>query len=285
MKFFPHSNYQEYHFTIGDADFVFFSDADTVSDKQNGGTTMHSHKFYEVFHVLRGSITIFTEVGKIDLEEEDTAIISPEVTHTTEINPGSLRISMIFSMEKNQKNTASGYYDTFLNILNNKVSRIDSFVGAQTFKRCARYFQSDYAEKNELMIACLHEIMVLIKATQRPEKQTLELAVDTGNLRPYIIDDYFVNKFRHGSLVKLAELLNISPQQTQRIVKKMYSQSFSERITMMKMHYAKSLLLDTDISIAQIAAKCGYSGTNGFFVAFKKYYGKTPNELRKEYNE
>ena len=284
MKYFAHNNYQEYHFSIGDADFTFFSNVNTVSDRQNAGVTMHAHKFYELFHVLRGNITIFTEEGDLHLEEEDMVILAPEVTHTTKIFPSSLRFSLTFSIEQNQKPNVSAYYHTFREILNTKIIRLDSFVGSSTVKRCARYFQSNYAEKNELMIACLHEIMVLLKAAKSP-KQAFDSNIDINNMRSYVIDDYFVNKFRHGSLVKLAELLEISPQHTQRIIKKMYNQSFSERITQMKMHYAKSLLTDTDLSIAQISEKCGYSGTNGFFVAFKKFFGKTPNELRKKAEE
>ncbi len=287
MRIYMFKNYQEYRITIGNADFTFFSDIDTLSEQQNADSTVHSHKFYEIFYVLRGYNTIITENREFLLQEGDAAIVSPEVTHTTKHHPDSLRISMVFTVEKNPKVTNSDYYDVFCNILNSDVVQLNAFVGSHAFRRFARYFQCDYSEKDELITSCLHEIISLIKVskTDIQESTPKEIVTDTNNYRNYIIDDYFVNKFREGSLINLAEMLQLSPQQTQRIIKKMYNQSFSERITVMKMSYAKSLLLNSTDSVAEIAEKCGYNGTNGFFVAFKKYYGKTPNELRKSTNE
>ncbi len=287
MRIYMFKNYQEYRITIENTDFTFFSDIDTLSEQQNVGNTMHSHKFYEIFYVLHGRNTIITETGEFLLQEGDAAIVAPEVIHTTQHHPDSLRISMVFTIEKNSKVTNSNYYDIFRKILNRDVVLLDSFVGSHAFRRFARYFQCDYSEKDELITSCLHEIISLIKVSKSDMQEPIskERFTDTNNYRNYIIDDYFVNKFREGSLVNLAEVLQLSPQQTQRIIKKMYNQSFSERITVMKMNYAKSLLLNSNDSVAEIAEKCGYSGTNGFFVAFKKFYGKTPNELRKSTNE
>lgn len=285
MNIFAVNNYSSYKVAIGDADFLFFAAPSTITDKQSTGATMHSHKFYELFHVLRGNITILTEVGEIKMTEKDTAIVSPGVTHTTIIEAGSLRFSVAFSMTKNKNVTNSNYFEVFQSILDDKIVRLDSFAGAHAFKRFARYFQSDYPEKDELLTACLHEIMVLFKSAQYEENTSSSLLLDTNNLRTYVIDDFFTNKFHHGSLVTLAEQLHLSTQQTQRIIKKMYGQSFSERLTTSKMNYAKTLLSDTNLSVTQIASECGYSGTNGFFVAFKKFFGITPNELRKEYTK
>lgn len=280
MEVYPLTQYSSYQFTVGDTDFTFFAIPSSLAEIQSSGTTMHSHKFYELFHVLRGNITVFTEVGEVSLKDKDTAIISPDLGHTTAIKSSSLRICISFSMQKNKKAPNSNYYETFQTIFKNKIVRLDSFAGSHAFRRFARYFQSDLPEKDELLTACLHEIMVLIKSAHHAESTTSSLLIDSNHMRTYIIDDYFTNQFHKGSLNKLAEMLHLSTQQTQRIVKNMYHQSFSERITMMKMQYAKTLLLDTDLSVSQIAEKCGYSGTNGFFVSFKKYYGTTPNELR-----
>ncbi|MBQ7792187.1 MAG: hypothetical protein IJ367_01680, partial [Clostridia bacterium] len=72
------------------------------------------------------------------------------------------------------------------------------------------------------MIACLYEIMVLIKSTQYEESDSAALLSDTNHLRTYIIDDFFNHKFQNGTLEKLAESLHLSTQQTQRIIKKLY---------------------------------------------------------------
>ncbi|MBQ7792188.1 MAG: AraC family ligand binding domain-containing protein [Clostridia bacterium] len=147
MNAYTIDNYSSYNFTVGDADFVFFTIPPALSDKQTVGTTMHSHKFYEMFYVLKGNIIISTEIGEVNLTEKDVAIVSPGTTHTTAITPGSLRICLTFSITKNKSVTNSSYFEAFQHILNHQVLRIDSFAGAHAFKRFARYFQSNSPEK------------------------------------------------------------------------------------------------------------------------------------------
>lgn len=276
--------YQEHYFTVGDADFTFFSEPNSIAHQQNLGTTMHAHKFYELFHVLKGNITIYTDAGNVNLREGDTVIVSPNLMHTTQFAPNSLRVCMTFTIKKNKNHSQVNYYEAFQNILSNPYMHTNG-VSDQPFKRLAYYFRSKHQERDELIISCLREIIVLIKMAQGSRNSISAMSADTNSLRTYIIDDYFTTNYQNGSLIKLAELLHLSPQQTQRIIKKMYSQSFSEKMIQSKMNYAKTMLLDSSLSVAQIALNCGYNSTNGFFVAFKKHFGKTPNEFRFEIKE
>lgn len=286
MNYFVNDIYWEYRFSLGDANFVFFSNINSVGEVPHKGL-LHSHKLYEVFHVLHGDMTLVTDSEKTIINRGDTLIIAPGTTHTTNIHPGTKRFCMIFAVEKNPNMPESNYYETFQNIFSGDFIWLDSALLSPCFERCTNYMKSDYSEKDELITACLHEIMALIKATNSNGEQTPQTNTfsDTENSRTYLVDHYFTHNFQHGSLTELSELLHLSSQQTQRIIKKMYGQSFSERLTMMKMQLAKSLLQDTKLSVTQIAEKCGYTGPNGFFVAFKKYYGKTPNKMKKAENK
>ena len=282
MSYFVNNIYWEYRFSMGDANFVFFSNINTVGTNPHKGL-LHSHKLYEIFHVLQGNITLVADTERTLITRGDTVVVAPNTIHTTVIHPDTKRFCMIFAIEKNQAVQGSNYYDTFQKILSEDFVWLDSPLLTSCFTRCAEYIQSNYAEKDELITACLHEIMALIKATnfQGEEAPQVNPFSDTDNSRTYVVDHYFTHSFQHGSLTELSELLHLSSQQTQRIIKKMYGQSFSERLTMMKMQLAKSLLQETSLSVTKIAEKCGYTGPNGFFVAFKKYYGKTPNKLKK----
>ena len=276
--------YREYHLTIGDANFFFISDANFIVENQHTEATMHSHKFYEIFYVLNGSMDIVTEYENFHLNEGDFSCITPGVSHTTIIHPHSKRLAMVFSLERNQSKSNTSYYQTYQTIFQKKSLHLPSFSGAHAFKRLVRYFTGDHPDKNELIIACLHEIMILMKATQTTEEIPPEMVTveDSNNYRNYLIDDYFVNQFQHASLSKLAELLHLSTQQTQRIIKDIYHQTFTERVTQMRMEYAKKLLAESNLSVSQIATECGYTGSNGFFVAFKKHFKTTPKEMRKK---
>ena len=282
MNYFVNDIYWEYRFSMGDANFVFFSNINSVGEAPHKGL-LHSHKLYELFHVLHGDMTLVADSEKTIINRGETVMIAPGTIHTTSIHPNTTRFCMIFNVEKNQTVQGSNYYDAFRKILEGDIIWLNSPLLSSCFERCTQYIKSSYPEKDELITACLHEIMALIKATNFKGEDTPQInsVSDTDNSRTYLIDHYFTHNFQHGSLTELSELLHLSSQQTQRIIKKMYGQSFSERLTMMKMQLAKSLLQETKLSVTQIAEKCGYTGPNGFFVAFKKYYGKTPNKLKK----
>jgi two-component system response regulator YesN len=48
----------------------------------------------------------------------------------------------------------------------------------------------------------------------------------------------------------------------------------------MRMKSAKELLSDSDIEIRSVAEKVGYQSYNGFYLAFKRAVGMTPEEYR-----
>ena len=57
MNYLLDNIYREYRFSMGDADIVFFSNHDSLSESPDTGLP-HSHKLYELFHILEGSMTI-----------------------------------------------------------------------------------------------------------------------------------------------------------------------------------------------------------------------------------
>lgn len=47
-----------------------------------------------------------------------------------------------------------------------------------------------------------------------------------------------------------------------------------------RMERAKQLLITTNLSIKEIAERCGYSNEYGFMKRFKMQFGKTPTQYR-----
>ena len=54
-----------------------------------------------------------------------------------------------------------------------------------------------------------------------------------------------------------------------------------EYIARVKISKAKSMLLDSDISVTQLSKSLGYAGPTYFGIVFKKYEGISPSEFRK----
>ena len=82
------------------------------------------------------------------------------------------------------------------------------------------------------------------------------------------------------SIDEMAESMNMSRSRFQHLYKQMYGISVTKDITNGRMERAKRLLSSTDLTIEEIAVRCGYLTGYSFMHKFKAEIGKTPTEYR-----
>lgn len=82
------------------------------------------------------------------------------------------------------------------------------------------------------------------------------------------------------SLMTASAQIGISPNYLSARIKKRTGRSFIDYLTEKRMAEAKKLLLETPMKIREISERCGYSDQHYFSYCFKKYEGKSPNQLR-----
>lgn len=78
----------------------------------------------------------------------------------------------------------------------------------------------------------------------------------------------------------IADELNMSSYHISRVYRQHNSSNIVDMINHIRMEHAKQLLIKSAISIADIAAKTGYTSSSYFHRMFKKLYGVTPSEFR-----
>ncbi len=84
------------------------------------------------------------------------------------------------------------------------------------------------------------------------------------------------------SLQKVATHIGVSEAYFSRTFKEEMNISFIKYLITLRLEKAKELLLETDIKTIDIAFNVGFSDYPHFSKTFKKYYGVTPSELRKQ---
>jgi len=57
---------------------------------------------------------------------------------------------------------------------------------------------------------------------------------------------------------------------------------FQDYLLQIRLNAAKQLLLDTQLSVSEIALRCGFSTSNYFGDAFRRYHGVSPTEYRNQ---
>lgn len=85
------------------------------------------------------------------------------------------------------------------------------------------------------------------------------------------------------SLEQLASLVELNPEYLSRIFKEETGFTFTSFITNIRMKKAAGLLMHTNTKVNQIGNQVGYPNVSYFSTLFKKYFGITPFEYRRQY--
>lgn len=93
--------------------------------------------------------------------------------------------------------------------------------------------------------------------------------------------NYIDNHFEQDiSLKTIAATLNTNPAYLGRIFKDATGSSFSDYLNVRRIDCAKALLVETSLTVKDIAAKSGYNSTNYFVNVFKKHTALYPIQYR-----
>ena len=79
----------------------------------------------------------------------------------------------------------------------------------------------------------------------------------------------------------MAKALNMSEKTLQRRLAK-EGTNFSQELTNLRQQRSTTLLVETDLSLTEIAFLCGYSEVSAFYHAFNRWYGVSPKTYRQE---
>lgn len=106
--------------------------------------------------------------------------------------------------------------------------------------------------------------------------------IDLNNQRFLIVDQTFLNDYKTLTLDSLSKKLGLSTRHTQRLLLEYYGHDFSHKRLQARMSQAKLLLESTDKAIYEISELVGYSTSEHFCNAFKKYFQVTASDYRKK---
>ena len=79
---------------------------------------------------------------------------------------------------------------------------------------------------------------------------------------------------------ELAEKLKVSPSYFQFLYKSFFGVPFKTDLIQMRLEYARELIVETDLTLEQIAQICGYNNEIHFFRQFRAKTGMTPREYQ-----
>ncbi|WP_449394102.1 helix-turn-helix transcriptional regulator [Devosia riboflavina] len=81
---------------------------------------------------------------------------------------------------------------------------------------------------------------------------------------------------------EIASSLDIHPKYAMSVFKKSTGMTLNEYLTLMRLSYAQSLLLEDDANILDVALASGFGSLSTFSQAFRKVTGQSPSDFRRQ---
>ncbi|OPA73511.1 hypothetical protein BVG16_28180 [Paenibacillus selenitireducens] len=121
----------------------------------------------------------------------------------------------------------------------------------------------------------------LIEAAKHIAKHSKQ--EETNRLNPNFISQYIeLHYMENLYLDQIAEISGTSPKYFSSYFKRTFGINYVEYLNKVRLSHAKELLKDSSLSIGDIGEKTGYMNSSTFTTTFKKYYGISPSEYRKQ---
>ncbi len=256
---------------------------------------IHSHSSYELHVVFDGTAVLEAKTGQYSLAENEGCIVPPNLLHYP-INglPQCTRMSFCFAYEHTGEKTKDDLYSHFTSAL----GTLTDVTGVKNAKRLAdllkealvEFYSNGKFQEHRLIGYFTLVITELIESLEdEGESEEINNSQSDGKpgdaraLTRTIMEEYVNLRFaQNPTLSELAQLIHFSNKQTARLFEKSFGTSFKQYILKLRTDSAKYFLINTAMSVEEIAANVGYSSYNGFYRIFLSQVGKSPLEFRKQ---
>ena len=238
----------------------------------------HCHRFYEIFYLLSGQCHFLLEDNVYRLEKGDFVFITPGELHHSLYKEGENCEIYMVCFKKEQI------------ILDNKNIQ-KSFMGSvpalyqESFVSLFSRMLSEHADIDEhsedfLSVYLQTLLLMLMRHSVLAEREPgLHNSKDADIL---LATKYIYKNFKRPlTLEEVASVASLSPTYFSKKFKQIIGIGFKEYLNYVRLKHAQTALLTTDNKITDIALEYGFNDSNYFKDLFKKVYGKSPREFRK----
>ncbi len=263
-------------------------DGTLLDPKNSWKVDAHLHNFYELHYILEGSATLFVNGRTAVINKNDLIFINKNNLHYTLSHSEDLKfVSLSFDVIKNSNPSTSPL--DYIKIKKYLLSASDFLITSnEIFKNI---FCDIYLERNaDLIDAKIHQSTLLLffafinvlvdKTTLLEEEIPLESSKkykdEIIKIDKYISEHYMENI----SIKGLAKKFYLSERQMARIFNDLVGESFHKSLLRQRMNVAITHIKNSDVPLTEIPYICGFNSYSGFFIAFKKYFGCSPNEYK-----
>ncbi len=247
----------------------------------------HAHNHFEIFYLSGGKCRFLLKDCVYQLEKGDLVFIAPGELHHAiyDSNPSCEIIMVYFQREHVDWERLKKW------LPDHSAEELHSFMGSipalyqEEYVGLLTRMLSEHAgidQYSDGFLNCyLQELLLMLMrySVMSAEEPDLLNARDADILTAtkYIYQNYK----KPLSLNEVSAQVSLSPTYFSKKFKQVTGMGFKEYLNFVRLKHAQTALLTTGNTITDIALENGFNDSNYFKDLFKKIYGKSPREFRK----
>ncbi|MDE6665008.1 MAG: AraC family transcriptional regulator [Ruminococcus sp.] len=232
---------------------------------------------YFTFFLFRSPV-VFTSGGESQVFTGNSAVISSSL-YRHELRPLN-NTHLKYDYVNFQTSSTDRQYIASMNIpVDVPVEITDDFIISSTLKSMKSKFIQQGKHYTEFMELSMRIIFISLSEmfSVRPDIPDIPRYAELKTLRNEIFDE----PMKEWSADEICYNMSISKTYFHRLYYTAFGTTYRQDVIHSRILYAAELLKNTDLSISEIAEKCGYYNDSHFMRQFRQHKNCTPSEYRK----
>ncbi len=258
---------------------------------------IHSHDFFEITYVLKGTCTNYIAGKEIRQKTGDFCLLAPHTPHAIKIfSDETIMINILIRFSTFQKSffgilTDVNIFSTFFTkalytsdsgsylIFETKSDQEICDLILRLYQECDN--RQPYTK--QLLNSLITTLFILLLCNHQQHLTVPNPAGNQNGNDIMFILNYVISNYKTLTLHELSVFFNYSERQMARILHDYTGKTFLAIIRDIRLQKSCELLQNPDIPISEIINEVGYSNTTHFYTVFKAKYHTTPSLWREQY--
>lgn len=254
--------------------------------EHNAVISKHWHSNIEIFYIISGSVNVWVNSNKYELSNDNLLVININEIHSSQYAQSGDGVLLQIPYE-----FVKSYYPDIdsITFICNSLLEANKSEKYTRLKGMLKEIDYIYNEKKDgyilksysLVFDILFELVTNF-SINKPPKENIKSKKNLDRLTKIV--DYIKENIRSDlTLDMVAENFNFTPQYLSNYFKKYMGISYKKYLITLRLESAYKELVNTDLSIVNIAIDNGFPDSKAFNKIFKEVYGASPMEYRKNF--
>ncbi len=250
---------------------------------EKGQIKSHFHNFFELYYMIDGECRYFVGDKVLNVKQNTMVLIPRGIPHKTDYDCKSgYRMLLYFSSDYVNASLLPELYRVFPhNVFEGNEEQVEKINAI--FEKIEEENKTKDGYSLELIKGYLTELFAVILRAQSNAELDIHKAnnVIIEDAMKYIAENYS----EEITLAEISKRCAMSRSRFSRLFKNVTGFGFKEYLNSVRIKHANQYLLDTDMSVCEIAYACGFNDSNYFSTSFRRANGMPPLKFRKENKE